>query len=61
MTTLLTYEVDFGSAIYQTHAIQSIQIVLPFITKQGSGKMKWEDERICNLRKMKIMEGKKND
>jgi hypothetical protein len=38
MTTLLKYEVDFGSTIYQTHAIQSIQIVLPFITEQGVEK-----------------------
>jgi hypothetical protein len=38
MKTLLKYEVDFGSTIYQTHAIQSIQIVLSFITDQGVEK-----------------------
>jgi hypothetical protein len=38
MTTLLKYEVDFGSTIYPTHAIQSIQFVLPFITEQGVKK-----------------------
>jgi hypothetical protein len=39
MTTLLKYEMDFGSAIYQTYAIQSIQIVLPFINEQGVKKV----------------------
>jgi hypothetical protein len=34
MTTLLKYEMDFGSTIYQTHAIQSIQIFLLFINEQ---------------------------
>jgi hypothetical protein len=38
MITLLKYEVDFGPAIYQTHAIQSIQIVLSFIIEQGVEK-----------------------
>jgi hypothetical protein len=39
MTTLLKYEMDFGSTIYQIHAIQSIQIVLLFINEQGVKKV----------------------
>jgi hypothetical protein len=38
MTTLLKYEIDFGSTTYQTHAIQTIQIVKLFVNEQGVNK-----------------------
>ena len=38
MKTLLRYEMDFGSTMHQTHAIQFIQIVLLLINEQGVKK-----------------------
>ena len=52
MTTPLKYETNFGSVTYQTHAIQSIQIVKLFVNEQGLNKGLWEMQGDCIERNM---------